>query len=188
MCIRDRQLLFIPIVGLCFKKANFIYVDRRKGETNIQAMVNSAKRSMETDPRPLLIFPEGTRTPVGERRPYKYGVTALYDGLQIPCLPVAINCGYFWSRRQFLRYPGKMVIEFLEPIEAGLDKNQFAKRLYNSIEEQSDKFVDDLKFHDLFWRPRPESNWDTRICSPLRNHSATWPYILKSYIINKFNL
>ena len=88
---------------------------------------------------------EGTRTPIGERRPYKYGVTALYDGLQIPCLPVAINCGYFWSRRQFLRYPGKMVIEFLEPIEAGLDKNQFAKRLYNSIEEQSDKLLIEAK-------------------------------------------
>ena len=27
----------------------------------------------------------------------------------------------------------------------------------------------------IFWRPRPESNWDKRICNPLRNHSATWP-------------
>ena len=115
--IAKKQLLFIPVVGLCFKKANFIYVDRRKGETNIVAMVNSAKRSMEKDPRPLLIFPEGTRTPVGDRKPYKYGITALYKGLNVPCLPVAINAGYFWSRRRFLRYPGKMVIEFLEVLE-----------------------------------------------------------------------
>jgi len=143
--IAKKQLLFIPIVGLCFKKANFIYVDRRKGETNIQAMVNSAKRSMDNDPRPLLIFPEGTRTPVGERRPYKYGVTALYDGLKIPCLPVAINCGYFWSRRRFLRYPGKMVIEFLKPIEPGLDKSEFTEKLYNSIENQSDKLLEEAK-------------------------------------------
>ena len=29
------------------------------------------------------------------------------------------------------------------------------------------------------WRPRPESNRGARICSPLRNHSATWPKIKK---------
>ena len=76
---------------------------------------------------------------------YKYGVTALYDGLKIPCLPVAINCGYFWSRRRFLRYPGKMVIEFLKPIEPGLDKTEFTEKLYNSIENQSDKLLEEAK-------------------------------------------
>jgi 1-acyl-sn-glycerol-3-phosphate acyltransferase len=145
--IAKKQLLLIPVVGLCFKKANFIYVDRRKGETNIQAMVNSAKRSMDADPRPLLIFPEGTRTPIGVKRPYKYGVTALYDGLNIPCLPVAINCGYFWSRRRFLRYPGRMVIEFLKPIEAGLEKEVFTKKLYDVIENKSDDLLSEARIN-----------------------------------------
>tara|TARA_B100001758_G_C18366574_1_gene588832 strand:- start:643 stop:1377 length:735 start_codon:yes stop_codon:yes gene_type:complete len=143
--IAKKQLLFIPVVGLCFKKANFIYVDRRKGETNIIAMVNSAKRSMEKDPRPLLIFPEGTRTPVGERKPYKYGITALYKGLNVPCLPVAINAGYFWSRRRFLRYPGKMVIEFLKPIPPGIEEEKFSKILYDTIEDQSDILLEEAK-------------------------------------------
>lgn len=143
--IAKKQLLFIPVVGLCFKKANFIYVDRRKGETNIIAMVNSAKLSMEQDPRPLLIFPEGTRTPVGERKPYKYGITALYKGLNVPCLPVAINAGYFWSRRRFLRYPGKMVIEFLKPIPPGIEEEKFSKLLYDTIEVQSDILLEEAK-------------------------------------------
>ena len=108
-------------------------------------MVNSAKESMENDPRPLLIFPEGTRTAIGEKKPYKYGVTALYDGLNVPCLPVAINCGYFWSRRHFMRYPGKMVIEFLKPIEPGLHKEEFSKQIYDKIEYQSDKLVEEAK-------------------------------------------
>ena len=136
--IAKKQLLFIPIVGLCFKKANFIYVNRIKGQTNIQAMVASAKSSMEKDPRPLLIFPEGTRSYIGQKKPYKYGVTALYSDLNIPCLPVAINAGYYWSRRHFLRYPGKMVIEFLKPIEPGLDSNEFSKKIYDTIENASD--------------------------------------------------
>ena len=143
--IAKKQLLLIPIVGLCFKKANFIYVDRRKGKTHIEAMVNSAKDSMSQDPRPLLIFPEGTRTAIGDRKPYKYGVTALYEGLKVPCLPVAINCGYFWSRRHFMRYPGKMVIEFLKPIEPGLEKEVFSKKLYEIIENNSDKLVEEAK-------------------------------------------
>tara|TARA_B100001057_G_scaffold74929_1_gene69527 strand:+ start:1479 stop:2213 length:735 start_codon:yes stop_codon:yes gene_type:complete len=143
--IAKKQLLLIPIVGLCFKKANFIYVDRRKGKTHIEAMVNSAKDSMNQDPRPLLIFPEGTRTAIGDRKPYKYGVTALYEGLKVPCLPVAINCGYFWSRRHFMRYPGKMVIEFLKPIEPGLEKEVFSKKLYEIIENNSDKLVEEAK-------------------------------------------
>jgi 1-acyl-sn-glycerol-3-phosphate acyltransferase len=143
--IAKKQLLFVPVVGLAFKKANFIYVDRRKGETNIIAMVNSAKRSMNKDPRPLLIFPEGTRTPVGERKPYKYGITALYKGLNVPCLPVAINAGYFWSRRRFLKYPGKMVIEFLKPIPPGLELEKFSKLLYDTIEDQSDILLEEAK-------------------------------------------
>jgi len=145
--IAKKPLLFIPVVGLAFKKANFIYVDRRKGETNMIAMVNSAKRSMNKDPRPLLIFPEGTRTPIGERKPYKYGITALYNGLDVPCLPVAINAGYFWSRRHFLKYPGKMVIEFLKPIPTDLEPEKFSKLLYDTIEDQSDVLLKEAELN-----------------------------------------
>jgi 1-acyl-sn-glycerol-3-phosphate acyltransferase len=141
--IAKKQLLLIPVVGLAFKKANFIYVNRNKGQTNIQAMVESAKKSMDLDPRPLLIFPEGTRTYVGEKKPYKYGVTALYSGLDVPCLPVAINAGYYWSRRRFLRYPGKIIIEFLKPIQPGLSSEDFSKEVYNKIEDASDLLLEE---------------------------------------------
>ena len=141
--IAKKQLLLIPIVGLAFKKANFIYVNRNKGQTNIQAMVESAKKSMDLDPRPLLIFPEGTRTYVGGKKPYKYGVTALYNGLNIPCLPVAINAGYYWSRRSFLRYPGKIIIEFLKPIQPGLSSEDFSQKIYDKIEDASDLLLDE---------------------------------------------
>ena len=141
--IAKKQLLLIPVVGLAFNKVNFIYVHTNKGQTNIQAMVESAKRSMGLDPRPLLIFPEGTRTYVGEKKPYKYGVTALYSGLDVPCLPVAINAGYYWSRRRFLRYPGKIIIEFLKPIQPGLSSEDFSKEVYNKIEDASDLLLEE---------------------------------------------
>ena len=96
-------------------------------------------------PRPLLIFPEGTRTSIGIKKPYKYGITALYKGLNIPCLPVAINAGYFWSRRRFLRYPGKMIIEFLKIIPPGMEQKKFSKLLYNTIEDQCDTLLEEAK-------------------------------------------
>jgi 1-acyl-sn-glycerol-3-phosphate acyltransferase len=139
--VAKRELLYIPIVGLCFKKANFIYVNRTKGETPIETLVRTSKQSMEKDPRPLLIFPEGTRTPIGEKKPYKYGITALYKGLNVPCLPVAVNTGYFWPRRKFLRYPGKMIIEFLKPIEPGLEAENFSKILEQTIEKRSHELL-----------------------------------------------
>ena len=139
--VAKRELLYIPIVGLCFKKANFIYVNRTKGETPIETLVRTSKQSMEKDPRPLLIFPEGTRTPIGEKKPYKYGITALYKGLDVPCLPVAVNTGYFWPRRKFLRYPGKMIIEFLKPIEPGLEAENFSKILEQTIEKRSHQLL-----------------------------------------------
>jgi len=139
--VAKRELLYIPIVGLCFKKANFIYVNRTKGETPIETLVRKSKVSMEKDPRPLLIFPEGTRTPIGETKPYKYGITALYKGLNVPCLPVAVNTGYFWPRRKFLRYPGKMVIEFLKPIEPGMDPEDFSDILKRTIEKRTNELV-----------------------------------------------
>ena len=139
--VAKRELLYIPIVGLCFKKANFIYVNRTKGETPIETLVRTSKQSMEKDPRPLLIFPEGTRTPIGEKKPYKYGITALYKGLNVPCLPVAVNTGYFWPRRKFLRYPGKMIIEFLKPIEPGLEAEDFSKILEQTIEKRSHELL-----------------------------------------------
>jgi 1-acyl-sn-glycerol-3-phosphate acyltransferase len=137
--VAKKELLYI--VGLAFKKANFIYVNRKKGETPIETLVSAAKISMDKDPRPLLIFPEGTRTAIGERKKYKYGITALYSELNIPCLPVAVNAGYFWPRRKFLRYPGTIVIEFLRPIQPGLKSEEFSKVLEYKIEQKSDELL-----------------------------------------------
>ena len=76
-----------------------------------------------------------------DKKPYKYGITALYKGLNVPCLPVAVNTGYFWPRRKFLRYPGKMVIEFLKPIEPGMDPEDFSAILKRTIEKRSNELV-----------------------------------------------
>ena len=72
--------------------------------------------------RQIIIFPEGTRTAPGAPPAYKQGVAHLYAESGVPCLPVALNSGLFWPRRKFLRYPGTIVLEVLDPIPPGLDR------------------------------------------------------------------
>ena len=59
----------------------------------------------------------------------------------MPCVPVALNSGLFWPRRSFLRYPGTIVVEFLDPIPPGLDKDAFFGRLQNDIETATARLV-----------------------------------------------
>jgi len=58
-----------------------------------------------------------------------------------PCLPVALNSGLFWPRRKFLRYPGTIAVEMLDPIAPGLDMDVFFARLQRDIETACARLV-----------------------------------------------
>ena len=91
--------------------------------------------------RQVVIFPEGTRRPVGVAPAYKVGVSVLVTDTGVPCTPVALNSGLFWPRRSFVRRPGTVVIEFLPPIPQGLGKRDFMRRLEDAIEPATDALV-----------------------------------------------
>ncbi len=88
-----------------------------------------------------MIFPEGTRRPVGAEPNYKFGVAHMYEILNSPVVPVAINAGVFWPRRTFLKYPGTIVMEFLPPIQPGLPKDEFFELLRDTIETATNRLV-----------------------------------------------
>ena len=83
---------------------------------------------MEHD-RQLIIYPEGTRRAPGDEPAYKYGIVELYAQLGMPVVPVAHVAGLYWPRRKFMRYAGTIKARFLKPIEAGLDREEFIRRL-----------------------------------------------------------
>jgi len=97
------------------------------------------------DNRQLIIFPEGTRRPAGAEPRYKYGVAHLYGAEGVPCLPVALNSGLFWPRRSIMRYPGTVVIEILDPIAPGLEKEVFFARLQDEIETATARLIAEAK-------------------------------------------
>jgi 1-acyl-sn-glycerol-3-phosphate acyltransferase len=91
--------------------------------------------------RQIVIFPEGTRRPAGAEPSYKYGVVHLYAETGVPCLPIALNSGLYWPRRSLLHYPGTIRVEILDPIPPGLDKDVFAARLREVIEEATARLI-----------------------------------------------
>ena len=91
------------------------------------------KNKIEISKRPLLIFPQGTRVKIGERQPFKKGAGRIYEALDLPCVPVALNTGKVWPKSSFLKHNHDIKISFLEPIEPGKDKNVFLRDLETTI-------------------------------------------------------
>jgi 1-acyl-sn-glycerol-3-phosphate acyltransferase len=135
-----RELLWIPCYGWYARKAGMIPVDRGAGAAALRAMVNRA-RSVVAQGRPIVIFPEGTRTAVGAKRGYHPGVAALYRQLGLPVVPIAVNSGLFWPRRSFLKRPGRIVVEALPPLPPGLERRTFIAELQSRIETATERLV-----------------------------------------------
>lgn len=138
--ILKKELLGIPFFGWYVRVTEQIAVDRaRKGAalTDLQRAV----REKLADGRQILIFPEGTRRPVGAPAHYKSGIAALCAVADVPCTPVALNTGLFWPRNGFYKRPGTVIIEFLPPISGALDKGEFMRDLTAAIESASNALV-----------------------------------------------
>jgi 1-acyl-sn-glycerol-3-phosphate acyltransferase len=135
-----RELKFIPVFGLFLIKTNMVAIDRSAGG---RALIKMARRAADEvrRGRQFVIFPEGTRTAPGAPPRYKSGVALIYTDCGVPCLPVALNSGLFWPRRTFMRYPGTLVVEFLDPLPPDLPREVFLTRLKAAIEEASDRLV-----------------------------------------------
>lgn len=138
--LMKRELFWIPFHGWFSYKFQMIPVDRDKGPSALRRMLRSARKRID-EGREIIIFPEGTRRAPGAPPDYKTGIVLLYDALQVPCVPVALNSGLFWPRRSVLRRPGTIVIEILLPIRPGLPKDEFLHRLETAIESASNRLL-----------------------------------------------
>jgi 1-acyl-sn-glycerol-3-phosphate acyltransferase len=139
--IYKRELGWIPLFGWYLVKSRMIGVDRSGGMRSLMEMARRAPKEVRSG-RQLIIFPEGTRTPVGAAPDYKTGVGQIYVNSGVPCIPVALNSGLFWPRRTFMRYPGTLVVEFQDPLPAGLTRMEFVERISTSIEHATNRLVE----------------------------------------------
>jgi 1-acyl-sn-glycerol-3-phosphate acyltransferase len=132
--VLKRELLRIPFYGWYIAKAGVIPIDRSARASALRKMAEAAKSAIGAG-RPILIFPEGTRKKPGDPPDYKPGVAGLYGLLGVPCVPVALNSGLFWTGPMgLIKRPGRIVVEFLQPIPAGLKRAEFMGLLEERIE------------------------------------------------------
>ena len=139
--IVKRELQWIPVFGWLMIKGRMVPVDRSAGSQALAEMAERARIEL-ADNRQLIIFPEGTRRAAGAEPRYKFGVAHLYAAEGVPCVPIALNSGLFWPRRSIRRIPGTVVIEILDPIPPGLEKDVFYKRLQSDIETATERLIE----------------------------------------------
>ncbi|HFD16668.1 MAG TPA: 1-acyl-sn-glycerol-3-phosphate acyltransferase [Rhodospirillales bacterium] len=141
------ELTRIPLFGWYLMIAGNIRIDRRGGGQALRSLLEGARRAVARG-ESVLIFPEGTRMPPGAAPAYKPGVAALYRTLGVPCVPVALNSGLYWGRRSFLKRPGRILVEFLEPIPPGLPRAVFMRLLEERIETATARLLAEARTED----------------------------------------
>lgn len=134
------ELKWIPVYGWFIVKFEHIRVRRERAAIALKLMTAEAKAKV-AEGRQILIFPEGTRTAPGAAPDYKPGYVALYEALDVPCVPLALNSGLFWPRRSWLRYPGTIVVSFLPPIAPGMRRSELRALVEGQIEAEAERLI-----------------------------------------------
>lgn len=124
------ELFRIPVWGPAARAYGLIEVRRDAGARALMAMIRQAKAAAEAG-RPLVIFPEGTRVPHGERRPLMAGFAGLYKALGLQVVPVAVNSGP--SYKPGLKPRRAITYRFGAPIPPGLSRQEIETRVIDAI-------------------------------------------------------
>jgi 1-acyl-sn-glycerol-3-phosphate acyltransferase len=138
--VLKRELIWIPVFGWYLQRGGMIALDRKAGGSALRRLLRKSSQAVARG-QSILIYPEGTRTAPGARQAYHPGVAGLYEHLGLPVVPVALNSGLFWGRRSFVKRPGVITLEILEPIAPGLDRRAFLSELERRLENASDRLA-----------------------------------------------
>ena len=126
--VMKRELAFMPLFGVLARRYGVISVDREAGAKALRAMLAAGRQAI-ADGRPIVIFPEGTRVPVGTRPPLRPGFAGLYRALGLKVVPIALDSGKFWPTKR----PGVVTFLVREIIDTGLKRDEVEARVHAAI-------------------------------------------------------
>ena len=142
--ILKKELLYIPLFGWNLLLTGCVPIDRSSGTKAMRSILDGSLKRLK-EKRPVVIFPEGTRTKPGATTRYNPGVGLMYEKCDAPVIPVALNSGYCWAKNAFLKNSGTVTIRFLPAMPQGLDKREFISELQNRIEDACAQIGDGSK-------------------------------------------
>jgi 1-acyl-sn-glycerol-3-phosphate acyltransferase len=129
-----------PMLKTVLAKLGAIVVDNCGGPEARAALTRSASAAHD-EGRKILIYPEGHLAPVGVRFRYRTGVYYMARDFDLPVVPVASSLGVFWTQEAWTKRPGRAVLEFLDPLPKGLEKDAFMARLEAAVEDRTAELV-----------------------------------------------
>jgi len=131
-----RELLWLPFFGWGLAMTSPVAIKRSEGREAIKQLLRQGKERLALG-FCVVIFPEGTRIPFGQRGRYKIGGALLGASSGVPIVPVAHNAGKLWGRESFLKYPGVITMSIGAPIDpAGLKAEEINRRVEEWIETE----------------------------------------------------
>ena len=133
-----------PFVGGILRKLGAIVIDTCGGSHRRAESLAEGVQQAKTEGRRVLIYPEGHLAPPGFHFPYKPGVWHMQQAMGVPVVPVATNLGLFWQQQEIRKQPGRAAVEFLEPIQPGLSKQDFLAELTRRIECETTKLLNEV--------------------------------------------
>lgn len=131
-----RELLWLPFFGWGLAMTSPVAIKRSEGREAIKQLLRQGKERLALG-FCVVIFPEGTRIPFGQRGRYKIGGALLGVSSGVPIVPVAHNAGKLWGRESFFKYPGVITMSIGTPIDpAGLKAEEINQRVEEWIETE----------------------------------------------------
>jgi 1-acyl-sn-glycerol-3-phosphate acyltransferase len=131
------QLARIPLWGFAARRYGMIFVDRDGGAKSLRHMLIQAKDVIAKG-RPIVIFPEGTRVPRGERPALQPGFAGLYKLLRLPVVPVAVDSGKCIPKDSWIYHKGIITYKVGAEIPAGLPREEIERRVREAINMLND--------------------------------------------------
>jgi len=107
--VAKKSLAYIPIFGWAIAALNFILIDRSSGRSALSQMIEQSKERF-ADGISVMVFPEGTRMPVGAEPNYRIGGAMIAEATGVDVLPIAVNAGEFWPRLGYIKWPGEITV------------------------------------------------------------------------------
>lgn len=140
-CFTAKKELFnIPLLGTTFRLMDTISIDRKKRGGALKGLLEQAQQRVDMGRR-IFIFPEGTRKqPLAEPN-FRFGTAKLYETLNVPVVPVALNSGLFWGRNSKILWPGIARATILKPIAPGLTAEEMHSKMIAAIEKETTKLI-----------------------------------------------
>lgn len=139
--VTGNQLEKFMFIKRILAKMNAVVIDNCGGVDSRERM-EATSEVVRQQGRRILIYPEGHLSKIGTQHRYRKGVYHLYKDFGCPVVPAATNLGQRWNQNDFKKYPGPAVLEFLEPIMPGLEKDEFMAELEHRIETRSRALLD----------------------------------------------